>query len=105
MEGYIQTYLSSGPKKCMAICRVSEKYRRIDLMLTEPSAYSFALLYFTGSKEFNVLMRNRAIEKGMKLNEYGLYKKGILIDLFEVHRSEKFIMEYLEMEYVDACDR
>src|SRR5208283_4673300 len=36
--------------------------------------YPFALAYFTGSKEHNIVMRQRAIQRGLRLNEYGLFK-------------------------------
>jgi len=44
-----------------------------DLRIVEPSAFGAALLYFTGSKEHNVRLRERAIAQGMRLNEYGLF--------------------------------
>ena len=37
-------------------------------------AYGAALLYFTGSKAYNIELRKRAIARGLKLNEYGLFK-------------------------------
>ena len=33
-----------------------------------------ALQYFTGSKAHNIVLRDRAIQRGLKLNEYGLYR-------------------------------
>lgn len=45
-----------------------------DLRVIPKISYGAALQYFTGSKEHNILLRKIAIEKGMKLNEYGLYK-------------------------------
>ncbi len=45
-----------------------------DLRLVEAAAYPSALLYFTGSKEHNTVLRGIAREKGYKLNEYGLFK-------------------------------
>ncbi|MBU3964241.1 hypothetical protein KJ562_00685 [Patescibacteria group bacterium] len=45
-----------------------------DLRVIPEISYGAALQYFTGSKEHNVALRKIAIEKGMKLNEYGLYK-------------------------------
>lgn len=47
--------------------------RQIDLRVVAPAAYGSALLYFTGSKEHNVALRGRAREKGLALNEYGLF--------------------------------
>jgi DNA polymerase (family 10) len=46
---------------------------QIDLRVVESAAYGAALQYFTGSKEHNVRLRERAIAKKWRLNEYGLY--------------------------------
>ena len=45
-----------------------------DLRVVSDAEYPFALAYFTGSKEHNIVMRQRAIERGLRLNEYGLFK-------------------------------
>lgn len=45
-----------------------------DLRVVEDAQYPFALMHFTGSKEHNVVMRQRAKEYGLKLNEYGLFR-------------------------------
>ncbi len=45
-----------------------------DLRVVSDAEYPFALLYFTGSKEHNIAMRQRAIQRGLRLNEYGLFK-------------------------------
>ena len=45
-----------------------------DLRVVEDSEYASALAYFTGSKEHNIVMRQRAIDRGLRLNEYGLFK-------------------------------
>src|SRR5690606_26920885 len=47
---------------------------QVDLRVIEPASYGAALMYFTGSKEHNILMRERAIKRHARLNEYGLYK-------------------------------
>jgi len=39
--------------------------------------FPFALAYFTGSKEHNIVMRQRAIQRGLRLNEYGLFKSDV----------------------------
>ena len=46
---------------------------RVDLRVVVPEEYGSALQYFTGSKEHNVRLRNYAIERDMKLNEYGAF--------------------------------
>ncbi len=45
-----------------------------DLRVVSDTEYPFALLYFTGSKEHNIVMRQRAIQRGLRLNEYGLFQ-------------------------------
>lgn len=45
-----------------------------DLRTVTEEEFPFALQYFTGSKEHNVVVRSLAQEKGLKLNEYGLFK-------------------------------
>ena len=45
-----------------------------DLRVVSDAEYSSALAYFTGSKEHNIVMRQRAIERGLRLNEYGLFR-------------------------------
>src|SRR5262249_1720222 len=45
-----------------------------DLRVVSDTEYPFALAYFTGSKEHNIVMRQRAIQRGLRLNEYGLFR-------------------------------
>ncbi|QDU72840.1 DNA polymerase/3'-5' exonuclease PolX [Mucisphaera calidilacus] len=47
---------------------------QVDLRMVPSSSFGAALMYFTGSKEHNVAMRERAQVRGMSLNEYGLWK-------------------------------
>ncbi len=48
----------------------------VDLRVVPKESYGAALNYFTGSKDHNVAIRQIAVKKGMKLNEYGLFKLG-----------------------------
>jgi DNA polymerase (family 10) len=48
----------------------------VDLRVVSEASYGAALNYFTGSKAHNVALRQIAMKKGMKLNEYGLFKIG-----------------------------
>lgn len=52
----------------------SETGRQVDLRIVKPHEYPAALMYFTGSKEHNIVLRQRARDRGMSLNEYGLFK-------------------------------
>ncbi|RLM95534.1 DNA polymerase/3'-5' exonuclease PolX [Haloarcula sp. Atlit-7R] len=46
---------------------------RVDLRVVDPAEFGAALQYFTGSKDHNVAVRNRAIERDLKVNEYGVF--------------------------------
>jgi DNA polymerase (family X) len=48
-----------------------------DLRVVSDTEFPFALAYFTGSKEHNIVMRHRAIQRGLRLNEYGLFRSDV----------------------------
>lgn len=52
----------------------TQEGRQVDLRIVKPEQFPAALMYFTGSKDHNVAMRQRARDHGMALNEYGLYR-------------------------------
>jgi DNA polymerase (family 10) len=65
--------LESGPR------RTSVKLEdgvQVDIRLFKEEEYGAALVYFTGSKDHNIALRNLAIENGCKLNEYGLFDRA-----------------------------
>ncbi|MGA8664825.1 MAG: helix-hairpin-helix domain-containing protein [Thermoplasmata archaeon] len=47
---------------------------QVDLRVVDPGSFGAALQYFTGSKDHNVLVRTRAKEAGLRVNEYGVYR-------------------------------
>jgi DNA polymerase/3'-5' exonuclease PolX len=47
---------------------------QVDLRVVEPAAFGAALQYFTGSKEHNVSLRTLARDRGLKINEYGVFR-------------------------------
>jgi DNA polymerase (family 10) len=51
----------------------------LDLRVVPPESFGAALQYFTGSKEHNVVVRQRAKDRGLKVNEYGVYRGEELI--------------------------
>lgn len=72
-ENYIVADLSCGKKKYMGVVKLGrDSVRRLDILMTSPQEYPYALLYFTGSKELNVELRLAAQQKGLVLNEHGL---------------------------------
>lgn len=46
---------------------------QVDLRVVPPASWGAALMYFTGSKEFNIRLRERSLRMGLTLNEYGLF--------------------------------
>ena len=63
--------LMQGPTKSSVR---TEGGMQVDLRVVSPKQFGTALMYFTGSKEHNIAMRQRAIDQGMRLNEYALTK-------------------------------
>ncbi len=63
--------LAQGPKRASAVLRSG---LQVDLRVVPAESFGAALLYFTGSKAYNIELRKRAIARGLKLNEYGLFK-------------------------------
>jgi DNA polymerase (family 10) len=89
--------LESGPR------RTSVKLDdgvQVDVRLFTEEEYGAALVYFTGSKDHNIALRNRAIEKGWKLNEYGLFDRagGRLAGRTEGEVYEKLGLEFVPPE-------
>jgi len=52
---------------------------QVDLRVVPRESFGAALQYFTGSKEHNVRLRQRAIDRGWRLNEYGLFEGDVAI--------------------------
>ena len=117
-EKIIVEVLSRGSTKCLVIGTLpstsltftSNKfaYRRIDFLYAIKEEYPFSLLYFTGSKIFNTVMRHQALSLGFTMNEHGLYKiiekkKGPKVD--KIFLEEKDIFDYLNMEYKTPIER
>ena len=100
-------HLALGPKKYngLAIIQSCIIYRRIDIMYTTPDEYPFAILYFTGSMEFNAKMRGLTLEKGLSMNEYSLKDSNTKKVIDHKFNVEKDIFDYLGMKWVEPTDR
>ncbi|MFU1781838.1 DNA polymerase/3'-5' exonuclease PolX [Haloarcula japonica] len=69
--GELDRVIESGETKASAYANDV----RVDLRVVDPSEFGAALQYFTGSKDHNVAVRNRAIERDLKVNEYGVFRE------------------------------
>lgn len=102
--------LSRGPTKCLVVAKLPnyKTARRVDFLFTTQSEFPFAILYFTGSKIFNTVMRGIAVEKGYTMNEHGLYnfinkKKGDKVNY--IFNTEQDIFNFLGLVYKHPTER
>jgi DNA polymerase/3'-5' exonuclease PolX len=103
--GYIREVLAQGDTKCLAVaCVPGGKMRRLDLLVTPPSQFPFAVFYFTGSDLFNVAVRQRALDRGFTLNEHALthLKTNRAVDGI---RTERDIFAALRMAWKEPVER
>jgi DNA polymerase (family 10) len=90
----ISDALAKGPTKTMVRLKIGLD---ADLRVVDEESFGAALAYFTGSKDHNIAMRELAIKKGWKLNEYGLFdKNGKMI----AGRTEEEIYKALDLEWI-----
>ena len=68
----------------------------VDLRVVPAKSYGSALQYFTGSKEHNIITRKIAISKGLKLNEYGVFKKT----QFLAGKTEEEVYNTIGLEWI-----
>ena len=106
----ITNVLSRGLSKTLVIAKLPGKSiaRRVDFLYSPPDEFPFAILYFTGSKAFNTVMRHRALEMGYTLNEHGFSKMDNKVKGSKVEQSfadEKAIFDFLKMAYKAPIER
>lgn len=92
MEGVEKVW---GKGKTKASVRMKEGFN-IDLRVVPIESYGSALQHFTGSKEHNIALRRVAIEKGMKVNEYGTFKGKEKV----AGRTEEEVYSALGMQFI-----
>jgi len=89
----VKKVLAKGKEKSAVIL---DDGLHVDLRLIPKDSWGSALMYFTGSKEHNVEMRKLAIKKGMKLSEYGLFKKQKMV----AGKTEEEVYRKLGLQFV-----
>jgi len=107
---YVTDVLAKGDKKFMGYARLpaaapDSPHRRLDLLLTPKDEYPYAVLYFTGSDRFNIVMRQRALDLGYTLNEHGMKPLAEGADAPPRMREERDIFQFLNMDYTEPKDR
>jgi NAD-dependent DNA ligase len=109
-NGIITNVLSRGKTKSLVVAKLpsSKVHRRVDFLYTKHEEYPFAVLYFTGSKGFNTVMRGHALKMGYSLNEHGISKmvdKKKTEQLQNEFGTERDIFDFLGLEYREPEDR
>ena len=72
-RGEVARILGHGDTKSSVLTKSGVQ---VDLRVVPLDRFGAALMYFTGSKEHNIALRERAIAQGMRLNEYGLFREN-----------------------------
>ncbi len=72
----VKDVLSKGPTKSSVVLPSGVQ---VDLRVLDEKIFGAAMHYFTGSKDHNVAIRDRAKKRGLKINEYGVFKEEVLI--------------------------
>lgn len=105
-----ENIIASGGTKIMAIAKILDIFRHVDIFYFSLEVFPFALLFTTGSKEFNLRMRSHALKRGFSLNERNLTKKnGKLVSEDEyiskinkpLPTTEEDIFKFLDYKYVE----
>ena len=91
--GNVKDILAKGPTKSSI---VSKEGFQVDLRVIKKESFGSALLYFTGAKQFNINLRQLALKKGYKINEYGVFKKNEPV----AGKTEKEIFSFFKMQYI-----
>jgi DNA polymerase/3'-5' exonuclease PolX len=105
-----ENVLASGETKIMAVAKILDTYRHVDIFYYSSEVFPFALLFTTGSKEFNVKMRAHALKMGYSLNERNLTKikdKRVVSEeeyLEKIQKkspdTEEDIFKFLDYKYI-----
>lgn len=89
----VDEVIGSGDTKTSFLTREG---MQVDVRTVQPDQLGSALLYFTGSKAHNIALRQRAIDRGWLLSEYGLFEEDRVV----ASRTEEEVYQSLEMAYV-----
>ena len=92
-----------GSQMYMGVCLApgDTHYRRLDIKVYPRDEYGSALLYFTGSDQFNRKMRTDAEEMGFKLSDHGLFKGDKKIRC----ETEEDVFKALKLPYKKPSER
>lgn len=94
----VQTVLSEGETKSSVVLTGNVQ---VDFRIVEEDAYGAALFYFTGPKQFNIEMRTLALKRGLKINEYGIFRGEEKL----AGKTEEDMFAALDLDYLTPEQR
>ena len=108
-SGLIVDQISSSKIKFMGYCRLDAEHRgrHLDILFVPYDSWIQALIYFTGSQRFNILLRTEALKQGYTLNEFGMYRywHGIKEDQSMIFQTEQELFAFLQIVYLEPSER
>jgi DNA polymerase (family 10) len=96
----VDQILARGETKSSVVTRSG---LQVDLRVIPNEAWGAAMIYFTGSKAHNVRIREMAVRKGLKLNEYGLFE--VETDELIAAETERDVYERLGLPFIEPTLR
>jgi DNA polymerase (family 10) len=98
----IDSVIGRGPTK-MSI-RLNNALQ-VDLRVVEAKSFGAALVYFTGSKQHNIVLRGMAKDRGLKINEYGVLKVDGDKEEYIAGKTEKEVYDSLDLPWIPPESR
>jgi DNA polymerase (family 10) len=92
----VKEVLAKGPTKASVVLK--KRGLQVDLRIVEHDSFGSLLQYFTGSKQHNIILRQRAQKQGLKLNEYGI--TDLATDKLEKFTNEEDFYHRLGLQYI-----
>ncbi len=90
----VRKVISKGKTRSSVVLRSG---LQVDLRVLPQVSYGAALHYFTGSKSHNIAVRKLAVKKGLKINEYGVFKKDKRI----AGKTEKEVYDTVKLAFIE----
>lgn len=100
MEGVSKVLAAGETKSSVRLSRGIQ----VDLRIVDEASFGAALLYFTGSKQHNVVLRERAVKRKLRLNEYGLFPQDKRGEAAPQSRGVKPVAARTEQEIYAALE-
>ncbi|HAH21518.1 MAG: hypothetical protein A2Y00_03400 [Omnitrophica WOR_2 bacterium GWF2_43_52] len=80
---------------------ITQEGTQVDIRVVKEKSYGAALVYFTGSKNFNIKIRQRAMKYGLKVNEYGVFRIKNGKEKYISGKTEEAVFKSLGLSYIE----